>query len=311
MNRRNLLGLAMVGSLTAGLVACGSDEDPLATGDSPTGDSTETTAIIVGSANFPESELLAEMYCQVLETAGVEVTRQFNIGAREIYLKALDDGSIDLLPEYNGSLLAYLADGGAPEGVVSPEDVYDALQDVLPEGIETLEQAAAEDKDTLTVSRATATQYNLATLDDLAAVSGDLVAGGGPEFQERYQGLVGLQEVYGIEFKEWRSLDPGGPLTVAALADGTIQVANLFSTDSAIVTNDFVPLEDTKSLFLAENIVPVIRSSKNDQTVTDALNSVSAVLTTDNLTEYLAKVQVDKQSSAAVATEFLTANGLA
>ncbi|WP_432562983.1 ABC transporter substrate-binding protein [Kineococcus sp. SYSU DK003] len=309
MNRRNLLGLALVGSLTAGLAACGSGDDPLAA-DTGSGDSTGTSAVIVGSANFPESELLAEMYSQVLENAGVEVQRKFNIGARELYLKALQDGSIDLLPEYNGALLAALSDGGAPEGVSAPEDVLGALQEVLPEGTEVLEQSSAEDKDTLTVSRATATQYNLTTLADLAPVAGQLVAGGGPEFQERYQGLVGLKEVYGIEFKEYRPLDAGGPLTVGALADGTIQVANLFSTDSSIKVNDFVPLEDPESLFLAENIIPLIRSSKNNQTITDALNGFSAVLTTENLTEYLAKVQIDKQQTAAVATEFLTANGL-
>jgi osmoprotectant transport system substrate-binding protein len=310
MNRRNLLGLALVGSLTATLAACGGGDDPLATTDTSSEGATETTAVIVGSANFPESELLAEMYAQVLEASGAEVERKFNIGAREVYLKALEDGSIDLLPEYNGALLAALSDGGAPEGVSTPEDVLGALEEVLPEGTEVLEQSTAEDKDTLSVSEATAAQYNLKTIEDLAPVAGELVAGAGPEFQERYQGLVGLEELYGVTFKEFRPLDAGGPLTVGALADGTIQVGNIFSTDSAIETNKFVVLEDTKNLFLAENILPLIRTSKNTPEITEALNGFSAVLTTENLTEYLAKVQVDKQDSATVAKAFLSANGL-
>lgn len=311
MKRRTLIGAALASGATLTAAACGSGEDPLASETSTSsGGSTETTAVIIGSADFPESQLLAEMYAQVLEAKDIEVQRQFNIGAREVYLRALQDGSIDLLPEYNGALLAALVDGGAPEGVSSPEEVLAALQDVLPEGTETLEQSPAEDKDTLSVLQATADQYSLASIADLAPVAGDLTAGAGPEFQERYQGLVGLTEVYGVTFGTFLPLDAGGPLTVGALEDGTIQVGNVFSTDSAIETNGFVVLEDPENLFLAQNIVPLIRSSKNDQTITDALNAFSAVLTTDNLTEYLAKVQVDKQDSASVATEFLTANSL-
>lgn len=311
MNRRNLLGLALVGSLTATLAACGGGEDPLATDSTPAaGGSADASTVIVGSANFPESELLAEMYSQVLEAKGVTVQRKFNIGARELYLKALEDGSIDLLPEYNGALLAALSSGGAPEGVSTPDQVLDALKKVLPSGTEVLEQSAAEDKDSLSVTSDTKSKYNLSSIADLAPVAKELTAGGGPEFQERYQGLVGLKELYGVEFKEFKPLDAGGPLTVNALKDGSIQVANIFTTDSSIETNGFVVLEDPKNLFLAQNILPLIRSSKNNDTITSALNAFSAKLTTENLTEYLAKVQVDKQQSAAVAKDFLSANGL-
>jgi len=311
MNRRNLLGLALAGSITATLAACGGGDDPLSTTDT-TSSGADSATVIVGSANFPESELLAEMYSQVLEKAGAKVTRKFNIGAREVYLKALDDGSIDLLPEYNGALLAGLSDSGsAPEGVSTPEQVLEALKKVLPKGTEVLEQSAAEDKDTLSVSAETASKYNLKTFEDLAPVAGELVCGAGPEFQERYQGLVGLKQLYDVQFKEFKALDAGGPLTVGALVDGSIQVGNIFSTDSAITTNKFVSLEDTKNLFLAQNILPLIRSSKNTSQITDALNGLSAKLTTENLTEYLAKVQVDKQSSADVAKAYLGSLGLA
>jgi len=311
MKRRTLLGAALASGATLTAAACGSGNDPLATTSSSSGSATSTTAVVIGSANFPESELVAEMYAQVLEAKQVQVQRKFNIGAREVYLKALDDGSIDLLPEYNGALLAALVQGGAPEGVSSPEQVNEALQKVLPKGTETLQQSAAEDKDTLSVLPATKSKYNLSSIADLAPVAKDLAVGAGPEFQERYQGLVGLKALYGVEFGTFRPLDSGGPLTVGALADGTIQVGNVFSTDSAIATKGFVVLEDPKNLFLAQNILPLIRSSKNNQTITDALNAFSAVLTTDNLTEYLAKVQVDKQDSATVAKAFLAANPVA
>ncbi|MBU2670352.1 ABC transporter substrate-binding protein [Actinoplanes bogorensis] len=310
MSRLRTAGAAIAGlALTLGLTACGGGSDPLSNDD--TGSSAAPGTITVGSANFAESELLAEIYSQALEAKGVTVKRQFNIGARELYLKALQDGSIDLLPEYNGALLSALSSGGAPEGVSKPEDVLGALKKVLPSGTEVLEQSPAEDKDTLTVTADTASKYSLKTIDDLKPVAKDLVIGAGPEWQERYQGLKGLKEVYGIEFKEFKPLDAGGPLTVNALVKNQIQVGNIFSTDSSIVTNKFVVLEDTKSLYLAENIIPLIRTTANNPTVTGALNAVSAKLTTENLTSTLAKVQVDKQDTAAVAKGWLTENGLA
>jgi osmoprotectant transport system substrate-binding protein len=306
MSRIRSAGAAIAGvSLALALTACGADSDPLA-GDS----SGSSAAVTVGSANFAESELLAEIYSQALEAKKVQVKRSFNIGARELYLKALQDGSIDLLPEYNGALLSALSPGGAPEGVSSPTDVYAALQKVLPAGTTVLEQAAAEDKDTLSVTQETATKHNLKSIEDLKPVAGQLVVGAGPEWAERYQGLKGLKEVYGVVFKQFKPLDAGGPLTLNALVDGDIDVGNIFSTDSAIKTKNLVVLADPKNLYLAENIVPLIRTEANNPTVSGALNAVSAKLTTENLTTYLAKVQVDKQDTAAVAKAFLTDNGL-
>jgi osmoprotectant transport system substrate-binding protein len=297
-------------ALSLAVAGCGANDDPLASGDSG-GSSGSTSTITIGSANFAESELLGEIYAQALEAKKVQVKRQFNIGARELYLKALQDGSIDLLPEYNGALLSALQKGGAPEGVSSPEDVLAALKKVLPSGTEVLEQSAAEDKDTLTVTQATATKYNLKTIDDLKPVAGTLSIGAGPEWQERYQGLKGLESLYGVKFKTFKPLDAGGPLTVNALAKGQIDVGNIFSTDSSISTNKFVVLDDPKNLYTSQNIIPLIRSAANNPTVSGALNAVSAKLTTENLTTYLAKVQVDKQDTAAVAKAFLTENGLA
>ena len=296
---------------TLALTACGANNDPLSNDTGKGGASNAPSTITVGSANFAESELLAEIYSQALEAKGVQVKRQFNIGARELYLKALNDGSIDLLPEYNGALLSALAKGGAPEGVSKPEDVLAALKKVLPAGTEVLDQSAAEDKDTLTVTQATATKYNLKTIADLKPVAGKLSIGAGPEWQERYQGLKGLKSLYGVVFKTFKPLDAGGPLTVNALLKGQIDVGNIFSTDSSISTNKLVVLDDPRNLYLAENVLPLIRTQANNPTVSGALNAVSAKLTTENLTTYLAKVQVDKQDTKVVAKAFLTDNGLA
>ncbi|BCY09956.1 ABC transporter substrate-binding protein [Actinoplanes sp. L3-i22] len=309
MSRIRSIGAAIAGlGLALSLTACGADSDPLA--DDKAGSGTSASTVTVGSANFAESELLGEIYAQALEAKGVTVKRQFNIGARELYLKALQDKSIDLLPEYNGALLAALQTGGVPENISSPADVLAALKKVLPAGTEVLEQSAAEDKDTLTVTAATATKYNLKSIEDLKAVAPTLKVGAGPEFQERHQGLKGLESVYGVKFKEFKALDAGGPLTMKALVDGNIDVGNIFSTDSGIATNKLVVLADPKNLYTSQNVIPLIRTEANNTTVSGALNAVSAKLTTENLTTYLAKVQVDKQDSATVAKAFLTDNGL-
>jgi osmoprotectant transport system substrate-binding protein len=302
--KRIVAAVAMALTLTA----CGANSDPLA--DEPAASGAAGGAVTVGSANFPESQLLAEIYSQALETKGVKVTRKFNIGAREVYLKALQDGSISLLPEYNGALLAALSPNGVPQNAISPEAVLAELKKVLPSGTEVLAQSAAEDKDTLTVTAETAAKNNLKTIEDLKAVASTLVVGAGPEFAERYQGLKGLEEVYGLKFKEFKPLDAGGPLTVNALKDGDIQVANIYSTDSSIVTNKFVVLDDPKNLYSSQNIIPLIRSEANNATVTGALDAVSGKLTTANLTAYLAQVQVDKKDITVVAKAFLTENGL-
>ena len=288
------------------LSACGGDP----TSGGGTGDAS-SPAITIGSANFPENQLLAEMYAQALEAKGVKVTRKFNIGARELYLKALKDGSINMIPEYNGAFLAALSPNGeVPNGVTTTDQVNAALQKVLPSGLETLTSSPAEDKDTLTVTAATASKYKLAKIDDLKPVASKLVLGAGPEFKTRYQGVVGLKKVYGLTFKSFKSLDPGGPLTKAALKKNQIQVANIFSTDSAIQTDNLKVLDDTKNLFLAQNIVPIIRKSKVNDKVTSAINEVSKALTTEDLTKYLAEVQVDKKDSATVAKQYLSDKGI-
>lgn len=291
------------------LTACGGGDDG---GDPLSGGGDETSSsdtITVGSADFPESTLLAEIYAGALEAKGVTVEKKLNIGARELYIPALEDGSIDLIPEYTGVLLSYFSEGNAPE-VTDPQDVYDELVKVVPDGLTVLEMSEAEDKDTLCVTAEFAEQNDVKSIEDLAPLAKDLVIGAGPEFETRQTGLVGLKEIYGLTFKEFRGLDAGGPLTLAALTSGEIQVGNIFSTSSSIDTENLVVLEDPKHVFQAENVLPLINTDKASATVKDALNAVSAKLTTDNLKDLLKQVEVDKADPATVAKQFLDDNGL-
>jgi len=233
------------------LAACGGDDETPSSGGttSPAG----VQNVTVGSANFPESELLAEIYAAALEAKGIEVERQLGIGAREVTYGQLQSGDLTIMPEYNGALLQYLDQNAT---ATTTQDVNTALAAALPAELQILDSAAAEDKDSLTVTQDTATQNSLTSIADLAPLSGDLVIGGPPEMKQRREQQ--FKDVYNLEFKEWKALDVGGPLTVTALKDGDVQVANLFTTDPAIVANNFVVLEDPENVFGAQNVTPLV-----------------------------------------------------
>ncbi|ACM35353.1 MULTISPECIES: ABC transporter substrate-binding protein [Rhizobium/Agrobacterium group] len=264
-----LMTLSAASALAAG--------DPLA---APPTERSDTKTIIIGSADFPESQLLATLYAKALTAKGVAVETKLNIGSREVYMPALLDGSIDLLPEYAGAALSYLDKKATAH---TPDDVAAALKAALPKGVSMLTPSAAQDSDGVAVTRATAEKYKLKTIADLAPVASEFVLGGPPEWKTRKEGIIGLKEVYGLEFKSLKALDVGGPLTLSALVNGQIQAANLFSTDPAIATNDLVMLEDVKNLFPAQNVVPVIATAKVSETVAKTLDAVSAALTTKDL----------------------------
>ncbi|MFK5688384.1 ABC transporter substrate-binding protein [Ornithinimicrobium sp. LYQ92] len=304
MRRTALLTLAL--SATLGLAACGGGSDPLdSEGDAPAGTgsgSGEAGSITVGSANFPENELLAEIYAAALEDAGVEVSTQLNIGSREAYIAGIQDGSVDVLPEYTGGLATYLN----PEiTATSSEDVLADLEENLPEDLQVLEISDAENKDSLVVTGETAEELGLTSIADLEPHAGEMTLGGPPEFESRPNGVDGLAEVYGLEFASFRSLSAGANLTVQSLANGQVDVANIFTTDPAVEENGFVVLEDPESLFAAQNIVPLLRGDAVDPTVEEALNGVSAELTTENLTAMMVEVLTDGEDPSAVAQEFV------
>ncbi|MEV0672778.1 ABC transporter substrate-binding protein [Mycobacterium sp. NPDC050441] len=289
MIRRKLLSaLTATVAATLTLSACGLNSDPLSSDGSG---GSEGSGVIIGSADFTESQLIASIYSQALQAKGISVKEQFNIGSREVYLAALKDGSIDLVPEYSGALLSHLD----PKSTASStEAVITGLVSNMTPGITLLAPSGAQDKDVVAVTKATAEKYNLHKISDLAPVAGELVLGGPPEWKSRVQGVVGLRDVYGLNFKEFVSLDAGGTLTMTALTNGQIQAGDLFSTDPGLKANNLVALEDDKDLFAAENVIPLVKSAKQTETLTKALNAVSAKLTTDDL--------IDMNAEAATGT---------
>lgn len=293
--------------------ACGGGSaDPLASGTtsaaasgSASGTAGADGKVVIGSANFPESALLANIYAAALTKAGVEASTNLNIGSREVYIKAIEDGSIDLIPEYSGVLLQQFDPTAT---AVSPDDVYAALVKATPDGLTVLAKSTAENKDAVVVTKATADANNLQSIADLAPVASTFILGGPSEWATRPTGVPGLKEKYGLTFKEFKALDAGGPLTLNALLSDQIQAGNLFTTDAAIPANDLVVLEDPENLFAAQNVLPLIRTDANNPQVAAALDAVSAKLDTATLTELGAKVTVDKQDSAQVAQEWVAAN---
>ena len=276
--RRALAAIALAVALPA--AGCGSS-NPLG-GGAASGD---LKSVVVGSADFPESKIVAEIYAQTLAANGFTVGRQFGIGSRETYVPALRDHSIDLIPDYTGNLLQYF---DPKNTVTAPDEVELALHRVLPGDLSILRPAPADDTDTVTVTEATAAKWNLKTIADLAAHSAEVKFGAPSEFLNRAQGLAGLKAKYGLDIKGDNFVaisDGGGPATVRALLDGTVTAANIFSTSPAIPQNKFVILGDPKNNFLPGNVVPLVSSQKMSDDLKKILDAVSARITTQALTD--------------------------
>ena len=304
--RRRLAVPAAGAALLLGLTACGSGEDPLAGDEGSATDAAGT--VTVGSADFPESQIVAELYAGALGSAGIETETSPGIGAREAYVGAVQDGSVDVVPDYSGNLLLF-AD---PEATASSaEEIMAALPEALPEGLTVLAPAEAQNKDAMVVTRETADRYGLTSIADLAEVCDQLVIAGPPEFAERTYGLPGLEEKYGCVPRSFEPInDGGGPLTVQALLDGDVQVADIFTTTPAIADNDLVVLEDPENNFIAQQVLPLAAQDRLPQEAADALDELSGKLTTEDLVDLNRKVSGDeKMSPADAAQEWLSANG--
>jgi osmoprotectant transport system substrate-binding protein len=305
MRRIRLGSVAVAACLALLLAACGGGDDALEGGTQPN----EQSSVTVGSTNFSEQLLLAQMYAAVLEKAGVDVQVRPNLGAREVVFPALEKGEIDLLPEYNGSVLTFLDTEAAQ---TTAEEVNTALTPLLDaKGLVALEQSPAEDKDGLAVTKETADRLGLAKVSDLKGKASQLVIGGPPELETRPAGIPGLKRVYGIEdFKEFKALDAGGPLTVAALKQGDIDVGRVFTSQGVIAEEGWVVLEEDKPLQPAQNIVPIGRKDAMTEQVTSALNALAPKITTEELAKLNKLVDVDKQDPEKVANDWLTQQGL-
>lgn len=297
--QKNTLVLAATLAASAALALTGcSSADPLADegGEAP-GD-----AIVVGSQAYYSNEIIAEIYAQALEAEGFEVERNFNIGQRDAYLPSLEDGTVQVFPEYTGNLLQFYD----PETTATGSDeVYEELSAALPEQLAVLEQAPAADQDSYNVTQEFAAEHELSSIADLASVD-DLVLGGPPELEERPYGPRGLREVYGVEVE----FSATGDTTVEDLLAGTIQVANVYSADPRIQTDSLVTLDDPEGLFLASQIVPLVNADIADE-VAAPLNAVSAELTTEDLVALNVESTEEQRSSADIAADWLESKGLA
>ena len=266
--------------------------------------------IIIGSTNFEEQAIVSNIWADALKKAGYPVTVEPALGTRAIVVPALEKGQIDLEPDYAASLLGFLH-GGTPQP--AGDNIATAVpadQKALAQyGVTVLPASKALDTNVFAVTQATAKQYHLTTISSLKANASKLTLGGPPECPTFAGCEAGLKKVYGLNFAGFKSLDEAGPLSVAALKNGEVQVVELFSSDGNVVSNNFVALTDNKHLEGADYIVPVIRKSVNTSGVANVLDSVDAKLTTAAISKLNLDVTQQQEEPAAVAQTWFTSHG--
>lgn len=323
LTRRGLL--AGVGA-TAGLLALSacSDTDPFAVDQASGGYS--GGPIIIGSQQYYSNEIIAELYAQMMEKTGLSVTRQYQIGQREVYLPELEAGKIHVIPEYGGNLLEYYSKTSASDGPTATTStatatatpsraagdtasIQDTLLRTLPHSLTVLNPAEATDQDSLTVTKATAQAHSLTSIGDLASLGRSVTIAANSEFTTRPYGPKGLKAVYGVDASVTPVEDSGGPLTVKALTDGTVDVADIYSSDPAIRAKNLVILSDPQMLILPQNVTPLVSASLPAIAAT-AINRVSALLTPDELRSLNQRSTGEKLSSKTIATDWLTSKKL-
>ena len=302
--KRTMITMAAVAASALALTACGSAES--VGGNASTGSSENgQTTLVVGSQDYYSNEIIAEAYAQALEGAGFAVDRQMRIGQREVYMPELEAGSIDVFPEYTGNLLQYLDSDATAR---STDEVYSALQTALPSGLRALEQAPATDQDSYVVTTDFAAAHSLTSIGDLAN-AGTLTLGGNSELRTRPYGPTGLSDLYGVTVNFTPIEDSGGPLTVKALKDGDIQLANIYSSDPVLADGTLTVLADPQGLFLASHVVP-LASARVDDAAAAVINRVSAALEPADLVEMNRASTQEQRSASQIAREWLSSKGL-
>jgi len=267
--------------------------------------SMDASTIIVGSQDYYSNEILAEVYAQALEGSGFQVERQLRIGQREVYMPEIEAGAIDVFPEYTGNLLQYLDQNASAH---TSQEVYDALATALPMGLRALDQSPATDQDSYVVTSTFAAEHSVTSIGDLAG-AGPLVLGGNSELETRPYGPMGLAQTYGVTVSFTPIEDSGGPLTIKALKDGDIQLANIYSSDPALAEGTLTVLEDPDGLFLASHVVPLASSRVNDDAAA-VINRVSAAMDAEDLVEMNRASTIEQKSASQIAHDWLISEGL-
>lgn len=302
MNRKGAIG-AIVLALAVVASACGSGDDATTT-DGP--------AITIGSQDFGESAILAEIYRGALESAGFDASVQSLGGFRDLELGAFASGDINLAPEYAASMLEFL-NGNAGQATGDKTTTTDLLNDQLVDlDLVALAPSDAVDTNAFVVTGDTATKLGITTLSDLASKGSDLTLGGPPDCETNPFCIPGLLSVYGVDMSSsFQPLD-AGQITVQALEAGQIDVAVLFSTSGVIADKGFVLLQDDQLMLAADNVLPVLSTTLTEaygSAITEVLDGVSAKLTTASLTAMNKQFDIDNEDADAIAMEWLVANG--
>jgi osmoprotectant transport system substrate-binding protein len=316
------LAILAAAVLSVALAACGSSSSSSSSSSSGGSSSSNTTSssagkpgagkppIVMGDKNFDEEYLLGALYQQALQAQGYTVTLKGNIGSSEIIYKALTGGQIQMYPEYTGTLLTAIAgDTKPPSSAAQTYQLANAF--VQKHGFTLLNQTPFYDADGLAATKAYAKAQSLSTIADLKKIS--KVSYGAPaENRTRYDGLVGLEKVYGLHNLAFTPLAEG--LNYKALDSGQVKVGTIFTTDPQLQGGKYTVLTDTKKLFGFQNVAPVLKKSlltAEGPAFAQTINKVSALLTLPAIIKMNAAVQLDQQSASKVAHEFLAANGLA
>lgn len=290
-------------------------------GGTMVGGAREDSVVKVGAANFPESEIIAQIYVQALVQQGIDAELVPGIGARDAYLAALENGEIDVVPEYVGNAAQFYDDAAIQPGFTT-DQAAKALDEVLPEGLEAEQPAPAESKDSYRILPDVADRFGVRTLDDLQKLvqgnNGELHIGGTPELSTRPYGPKGLADVYDVSEDAMRVVpisDGGGPLTVQALLQGSVDVADIYTTTPVLDSEgrevDVVTLEDPQRLVAPQNVVPLLRSETAGEKVRAVLNALQKKLTTEDLREMnLRNSGPEKFSTKQVAEDWLAKHGV-
>jgi osmoprotectant transport system substrate-binding protein len=300
LSKKLVASVAGIAAATVALSGCGSSGSPLDSGSS--GSASPGDTVTVGSANFPENEILGYLYADALQDNGIKVAVKPGIGARDTYIAALKDNSIDVVPEYTGNLLQYFDSKATAQ---SPDEVYSALVKAVPSGLTVLDKSAAQDADSFNVTKDFSDTHHVTSLAQLAGLKIPIKVGAPPEFSTRPYGIPGLKAKYGLDATLVPINDGGGPITVKALVDGQVQIADIFTTSPAIKQNGLVTLDDPQHMILAQNIVPLMTKSKASAKVTAVLDKLQAALTTDELIAMNTSSTTDKQSAQTIARNWL------
>ena len=287
--------LAVSVALAVAIGACGSTSTP----------ASAKGTITVGGFAFSEGSVLAELYGQALQHDGYTVNFKLNLGNREVVAPAIKSGQIDMYVGYAATDLEFYNNGAGEangDAVATTAKLNSHLSSL---NLVALTPSNTVDQNAFAVTKATADKYSLTKLSDLAPVAGQFVLGAGPECPKRPFCLPGLESTYGLHFKDFKTLDTDGPLTRAALKSGAIQIGLVFSSDSDLKQLGLVVLQDDKHLEAADNVVPILRTSVASDDVKTVLNKVSAKLTTADLVQMNAQVELLHQDADAVTKVWL------